>query len=107
MELEQPNLKYIRELAGGDYTFESKFLDIVKKEFPQEKQKYLNSLEHKDFITAAGIVHKLKHKFNILGLQKGYRLAVGYEEELKEGNSKLKEDFLGVLNVIEKFMLTV
>lgn len=107
MNSEQPNLEYIKELAGGDHTFEDKFLNIVKTEFPKEKQLYLDCLESKDFTATAEIVHKLKHKFNILGLHKGYRLAVGFEEELKYGNSKLKDDFLGVLNVIEKFMLTV
>ena len=107
MNSEQPNLDYIKELAGGDSTFESKFLNIVKNEFPKEKQSYLDSLESQNFEKAAELVHKLKHKFNILGLQKGYRLAVGYEEELKCGGNKLRGDFLRVLNVVENFIVTI
>ncbi|WP_298473849.1 Hpt domain-containing protein [uncultured Maribacter sp.] len=105
--MEQPNLNYIKELSGNDKAFELKFLDIVKGEFPVEKQEYISCSERKDFKGTAEIVHKLKHKFNILGLEKGYKLAVAYEEELKRGSNKLKDDFLRVLVTIENYILTV
>ncbi len=107
MTTEKPNLNYIKELAGGDSSFEQKFLDIVKNEFPVEKKEYLDCLNRRDNNATAEIVHKLKHKLNILGLQDGYRLAVGYEEELKCGDYKLKDDFLSVLNVIDNYILTI
>ncbi|WP_291869893.1 Hpt domain-containing protein [Maribacter sp.] len=107
MATEQPNLKYIKELSGNDRAFEQKFLGIVKGEFPVEKQHYIDCLGRKDFIATAEIVHKLKHKLNILGLENGYRVAVAYEEELKYGSHKLKDDFLKILNVIENYILTV
>jgi len=107
MSEEQPNLNYVKELAEGDQSFEQKFLEIIKSEFPVEKQTYIDSLEKEDYNATAEIVHKLKHKFNILGLQKGYRLAVGFEEQLKYGNSKLKDDFLRILIIIENYILNI
>lgn len=107
MSIEQPNLNYIKELSGNDISFEQKFIKIVKNEFPEEKMEYLNCMQRKDFKATAEIVHKLKHKLNILGLEKGYRLAVAFEEELKLGNNKLNKDFVLILNVIEKYMLTI
>ncbi len=107
MIVEQPNLDYIKELAGGDYSFEQKFLGIVKSEFPVEKQTYIDSIKKKDYNATAEIVHKLKHKFNILGLHNGYRLAVRFEEELKFGNPNQKDDFMKILDTIENYILNI
>ena len=107
MSTEQPSLDYIKELSGEDIAFQQKFLRIIKEEFPVEKQTYVDFLVQKDFNATAEMVHKLKHKFNILGLQNGYRLAVTYEEELRNGNTNLKHDFNNVLKVIENYITTI
>ena len=107
MNVEQPNLNYVKELSGGDQSFEQKFLEIIKNEFPEEKQTYIDCLAREDYNATAEIVHKLKHKFNILGLENGYLLAVGFEEELKLGNSKLKDEFFSILITIEKYILSI
>jgi len=101
---EVPNLKYIKELAGDDKAFEQKFIDIVKLEFPEEKQEYINCYTGNKYLSTAEIVHKLKHKFNILGMHEGYRLAVTYEEELKLENTNLHTSFLRVLETIEAYI---
>jgi len=44
---------------------------------------------------------------DFLGLQNGYRLAVTYEEELRNGNTNLKHDFNNVLKVIENYITTI
>ena len=107
MREEQPNLEYIDQLSGDDASFKQKFLLILKEEFPLEQKEYLESLRMKDGDRAAQIVHKLKHKFNILGLHQGYGLAVDYEEALNEGDFGLNQAFLEVLSRIEVYLKTI
>jgi len=104
---ETPNLEYIKELAGGAKSFEEKFISIIKAEFPNEKEQYLQNLKDKKYRETSENVHKLKHKLNILGLQKGYRLAVRHEEDLRYEDTKLKDEFLDILNIIEAFIKTL
>ncbi len=101
---ETPNINYINELAGDDEAFKKKFIAIIKKEFPQEKQEYISYYTKRNYINTAAVVHKLKHKFNVLGLQQGYRLAVSFEEELLEENTNLHTSFLNVLETIEVYI---
>lgn len=95
--MEQPNLDYIQEISGGDSTFASKLLDVVKLELPQEIELYEENFNNSAFAKAAENVHKLKHKLGILGLVNGYELAIKYEEELRNGNSTLKNQFNDLL----------
>ncbi|MBS9460958.1 Hpt domain-containing protein [Flagellimonas sp. HMM57] len=102
---EQPNLDYIKEISGGNEEFEKKFLTIIQTEFPKEKQEYLDFLKVDNLEESAKIIHKIKHKLGILGLNTSYRLAVKYEEDLKRGDIQLKEEFDEVLQVVEDFVL--
>lgn len=105
--MEQPNLSYIKQLAGGDTAFEDKFITILKDEFPGEKKEYEKALQEKRLHDTALIVHKLKHKLNILGLEQGYGIAVDYEEGLRRGNSDLSGAFQEILETIEKYLKTI
>lgn len=105
--MEQPNLDYIKQLSGSDIEFENKFITILKEEFPQEKNEYTKLLTANNTEDTALIVHKLKHKLNILGLHNAYRLAVTYEEELRQGDTKLKDEFANVLESIELYLNTI
>lgn len=104
---EIPNLDYIKEIAGGNEEFEKKFLSIIQVEFPKEKEDYSNLLNSGELEESAKVVHKIKHKLGILGLSNGYKMAIKYEEDLKIGNTALKEDFEGVLNAVEEFILKI
>ncbi|MGB5370755.1 MAG: Hpt domain-containing protein [Flavobacteriaceae bacterium] len=104
---ELPNLDYIKELAGDDKDFEQKFITIIKEEFPLERQIYLDHILKDEPRAAAEIVHKIKHKFNILGLEEAYRFAVAFEEELHLGNRKMDEDFKAILKKIETYLKTI
>ena len=73
-------------------------------EFPQEKQDYINRFTTKSHEDAASIVHKLKHKLNICGMQDAYRLAVRYEEELKQSATNSHREFLRVLEQVDEFI---
>lgn len=104
---EVPNLNYIKELAGDDIEFEKKFISIIKKEFPEEVDTYLGQIRTNELLMAAETVHKLKHKFNILGLEQAYGYAVTYEEDLRDGNNKMDMNFRAILQKITKYLTTI
>ncbi|NJB71044.1 hypothetical protein GGR42_001506 [Saonia flava] len=104
---ETPNLKYIKELSGDDEAFEKQFINIIKTELPVEVETYENTVKENKLFETAEIVHKLKHKLNIFGLEDAYRLAVRYEEDLKRGETILEGDFKGILEGVQKFVNTL
>jgi len=102
--MEQPNLSYIHSMSGGDKDFEQKLINIINEEFPQEKEIYYANIAAKNYKLTADNVHKLKHKISILGLEKGYEVAVAYENNLLEGNTTLKEEFEEILSNITAYL---
>ncbi|WP_452230703.1 MULTISPECIES: Hpt domain-containing protein [unclassified Lacinutrix] len=102
--MEQPNQSYINSLSGDDKAFKQKLIDVIKKEFPEEKQVYLENYNAKNYKLAADNVHKLKHKISILGLEKGYEVAVAYENNLLEGSTNQKNQFEAILTNITKYL---
>ncbi len=102
--MEIPNTTYIDQLAGDDHVFKEKLIKILKKEFPQEILNYENNIKAKAFIKAAKNVHKLKHKFGILGLEKGYTIAIEYEENLKIASTQLQSEFDDILQRANTFV---
>jgi len=105
--MEQPNLSYVQQLSGGDHAFEKKLLAVVVQEFPEEKVIYEGNMKKHAFAKAAENVHKLKHKFGILGLEKSYQIALDYEEQLLKGEMGLRKDFESILERIQEFLLTL
>jgi HPt (histidine-containing phosphotransfer) domain-containing protein len=101
---EQPNLNYLKEISGGDAIFEQKMIAIVKKELPSEINLYASLLKEKKFKQAAELVHKIKHKISILGLSKSYQIAIDYEEDLKDKNLSLQNEFEAILNSMVNYM---
>ncbi|AXT20364.1 Hpt domain-containing protein [Flavobacteriaceae bacterium AU392] len=102
--MEQPNLYYINDLSSGDAAFKNKIIAVIKSEFPEEKSIYLKNIKSKDYKKAAENVHKLKHKISILGLEKSYALAVEFENDLRDDNLDLKDDFNTVLQIITDYL---
>ncbi len=107
MNKEQPNLKYLEDIANGDESFKVKLLDIIKLELPQEVAEFQENFKRSKFSKAAENVHKLKHKINIFGMEAGYKIAANFENELKEGTFKHHSEFMGVLKTIEDFLDSV
>lgn len=105
--METPNLNYIDQLSGDDLEFRNTFIKILQDEFPVEKLEYLDNIISGNFEATAQNVHKLKHKMNILGLEQSYKLAVIFEEELRLGNDRLKDDFMTIMNTIENYLKTI
>tara|TARA_R110000744_G_scaffold26947_10_gene66063 strand:+ start:210 stop:530 length:321 start_codon:yes stop_codon:yes gene_type:complete len=105
--IDQPNLNYVNELAGDDAEFKGQFIDIIKNEFPLEKEEYFGHVSNARVKETAEIVHKLKHKFNILGMENSYKLAVVYEMELLEGKHDSQSKFNEILETIEEYIKTI
>ena len=102
--MEQPNLNYIYNMSDGDKLFEKKLIDIIKTEFPEEKKTYFDNITAKNHKLTAEIVHKLKHKISILGLEKSYEIAVAFENNLLEGNTKLQDEFESTLSNMTNYL---
>ena len=105
--MEKPNLSYIESMSGGDKTFEQKLINIIKEEFPKEKEVYFYNIKAKNYKKAAENVHKLKHKISILGLVNSYDVAVDYENNLIDGNANRREDFESILQNMTDFLKTL
>ncbi|MFC4633537.1 Hpt domain-containing protein [Dokdonia ponticola] len=105
--MELPNLSYIDQLSAGNISFKEKLITVIKEEFPDEKEVYLANIQTKNYKEAAENVHKIKHKISILGLEKSYEIARTFENNLKEGNTDLKEDFKNILHVISEYLITL
>ena len=102
--METPNFKVIDQYAQGDAETKKMLLDIVKEEFPEEKEKYFMHLKAKDAKKTQESVHKLKHKINVLGLEQGYEMANEYESDLLKGNFDLEAKFNQILITITAFV---
>lgn len=102
--MEQPNLKYIDQLARGDKSIKQELIDVLKNEFPEEKKEYFRSLEKKEFKNIEENVHRIKHKISILGLEKGYKKANDFEHNLRELSLKGEKDFEKILIAITNYI---
>lgn len=102
--MEEPNLKYIKELSGGDKEFEDNILAVLKKEFPEEYTLFKKNFDKKNYLEASNKVHKIKHKISLLGLKKGSELASRFEKDLKIGDTKLYSNFINVLDKIHVYL---
>ncbi len=99
-----PNLSYIDKLAGGDQEFIAEIWEALSTEFPLEYESYTEAILSKDYIQAASLVHKIKHKFGILDITEGYQIAVEHEESLKIGSENYKEKFEHFLKLTDQFI---
>ena len=104
---ETPNDNYIKQLANGNIAFEQKLITIIKKEFSEEKATFLKNFKLKNYHNTAENVHKLKNKIGMLSLEKGYKLATDFENELKSKKTILYPEFVLLLNKMEEFITTL
>jgi hypothetical protein len=107
--MEQPNLVYIDQLARGDESIKNILIEVIKTEFPKEINDYYISVDIKDFKKIEDNVHRIKHKFSILGLVKSYNKANEFEHNLRENQLNLKEHeyFEKTLTVISGYLKTI
>jgi hypothetical protein len=105
--MEKPNLDYLEKLARGDASLRKKLIDIIKNEFPEEREEYYISLKDKDFKKTEENVHRLKHKIIILGLEENYKMANKFEHDLRDCNLDRVEDFEKILIAISYYLKTI
>lgn len=105
--MEIPSLDYINSIAGGDDDFKRQLINILKEEFPKEKEDFLNNFNRKDYQLAFENVHKLKHKISMFGLENQFVIASEFEENLKQNNTDLNKKFLDCLAKITEFLNTI
>jgi HPt (histidine-containing phosphotransfer) domain-containing protein len=102
--METPNLSYIIQLADGSEEFIKELVIILKKELPQEIENYDNFIGNNDFLGTFEIVHKIKHKISLLGLEKSYYLAQEFEKNLKNNSTSLHKEFESILTIMNEFV---
>ena len=100
-------MSYIDQLSAGSETFKNNLIVVIKNEFPDEKAIYFKNINAKNYKEAAENVHKIKHKISILGLEKSYEIAISFENNLKEGDTTLRDEFENILNTISEYLLTL
>lgn len=102
--MEQVNSEYIDQLSGDNAEFRRKIIEILKRELPEEVGTYYSQIDNKNYLLAAGCVHKLKHKISILGLKKSYYIAEQFEDNLKDNSMVLKSDFDVIIKIMQDFV---
>ena len=105
--MEKPNLDYIDDIARGDTSIKKTLIDVIKNEFPKEKEDYFSSLKNKEYKKIEENVHRIKHKISILGLTKSYEKANEFEHNLREKNISGYQDFQKILNAISEYLETI
>ncbi|WP_430410149.1 Hpt domain-containing protein [Kordia sp.] len=107
MQLDTPNLSYIHMLSDGDKAFEASMISILKRELPTEKEAFVQSILDKNYQNSAELVHKIKHKISILGLEKSYEFAASFEEALRKDDSSGYNMFMRILQNMEEFLTKI
>ena len=102
--MERPNLSYIKELAQGDTAFEEQLLHVIRTEFPGERKEYQIQMEAGNMQKAAEMVHKIKHKIIIFGMEESHGVASTFENNLRDGNRSLQNDFEAILKAITEYL---
>ena len=102
--MEKPNLNYVNNLSGDDNDVKELLIDVIKTEFPEEKQDYYESFSKNDFKKIKDNVHRLKHKISILGLENGYKNANAYEHNLRVNSKDKSEIFDKTLVIISEYL---
>ena len=105
--METPNFTFINALAKGDNEVKKMILEVIKEEFPIEKEAYYNYFTLKDFKKTQETVHKIKHKISVLGLEKSYELANVFEKNLLNNSIENHAEFDKTLEIITSFIKTI
>ena len=104
--MKNPNLSYIKSISGGDSEFEEHILNVLKNDFFKEKKEFQELYDDKNFIESANLVHKIKHKFSILGLKDDFTIASEFEKQLQNKEVGLYNDFVNILDKIHVYLKT-
>ncbi|MEQ8551186.1 MAG: Hpt domain-containing protein [Cyclobacteriaceae bacterium] len=99
-----PNLSTIHKMSQGDREFEKKILSVAKVELQEEVKAFNKAIELVDYLQAAQLVHKIKHKISLLGMEESYNLAAAFEAQLNDKTESLLPDFRLILEKMITFL---
>tara|TARA_Y100001972_G_scaffold128758_1_gene191544 strand:- start:1058 stop:1378 length:321 start_codon:yes stop_codon:yes gene_type:complete len=99
-----PNFSTIRKMSQGDREFEKKILSVASQELKEEVKDFNIAIAQVDYHQAAQLVHKIKHKISLLGMEKSYEIAQAFEEQLNNGSESLLSDFRVILEKMITFL---
>ena len=102
-----PNTKYIEQLADGDVQFMQSCITVLKTEFVIDTDAYFEQFKQQEFYLCAKLVHKLKHKLLMLGLEGLCERIAVYEEELKQANTDFHLEFEKQIKEIKIYLNTL
>ncbi|AZJ36038.1 MULTISPECIES: histidine kinase [Tenacibaculum] len=102
--MEQPNLLYINELSKGDEEFKKQVIEVLKEELSGEIECYFLHIKNEDLKKTKEVVHRIKHKMSILGLEKSYKITNDFENNLADNSVENKEYFENVLPIMLDFL---
>ena len=68
--MEVPNLNYIKELADGSEAFEAQLLQIIKKEFPDERDQYEKSYSNASQLNLCFAFHTVSSQIHSIACNK-------------------------------------
>jgi HPt (histidine-containing phosphotransfer) domain-containing protein len=99
-----PNLNYIKELSDGNEEFEAHLITVLKKELPLEIEEFNKNIQQNILLEAAQDVHKIKHKISILNMTESFAVAEKFENNLKNNQLELQENFVEILKKMTTFL---
>jgi len=102
--VEQPNLSYINELSSGDEQFRDQIIRVLKEELFLDVESYYKHIQNEDLKKTKEVVHRIKHKMSILGLEKSYKITNDFENNLANSSIKDKIYFENILPVMLDFV---
>ena len=102
--MEQPNLLYINELSKGDEEFKKQVIEVLKEELSGEIERYFLHIKNEDLKKTKEVVHRIKHKMSILGLEKSYKITNDFENNLADNSLENKEYFENILPIMLDFL---
>ncbi|WP_440121363.1 Hpt domain-containing protein [Tenacibaculum sp. Ill] len=102
--MEQPNLLYINELSKGDEEFKKQVIGVLKEELSGEIERYFLHIKNEDLKKTKEVVHRIKHKMSILGLEKSYKITNDFENNLADNSLENKEYFENILPIMLDFL---
>ncbi len=100
----EPNYSTIRKMSQGDREFEMKILSVASQELTEEVREFSRAMKETDYAQAAQLVHKIKHKVSLLGMEKSYEITQEFEEQLKMSRKALLPDFEDILKKMFTFL---
>lgn len=102
--MENPSLRYLKELSKGNRNLESKIFNLMLEELFQECSTYQKAVVTKNFYWASEIVRNIKHKIVFFEMWEALSLAEKHEEALLSAKLKHHKEFLEFINSLLKLL---